>query len=276
MKPSALTVCAVLALLVSAALGRADVIAGGGSGGGYQPFAMPNQGGAAYWDQHSLDGNGFNVGYFLSSTGAFTPQASAHAMPALNLQWFGNSGSGPGTASPSITFAATGPVTTQLLLTVAANAGINQLGWYNVNSPNDLHPLYTGATADPNDPKTQTFDPNGEFGLYLKGAQGTYFSQTSLNPAGDTINGGPHQHFAVFQDADSGRVFVGVEDLFGNIPVEFTGDFNDIVISLYAPRPPTPLQAPETPEPPSVLLFAAAGLGLAGWVWRRRSRIAKG
>jgi hypothetical protein len=102
--------------------------------------------------------------------------------------------------------------------------------------------------------------------LYLRSPNGLFFSQSQFNPQGDLLaDGSSHQHFALFGDDRTGSLWFGVEDLFGQHPVEGGGDFNDLVIRL------DPVgRGGRVPEPSSLLLVGLAGV--VGFVVARRRR----
>jgi hypothetical protein len=77
-------------------------------------------------------------------------------------------------------------------LEVAANPNLNEFGWYNTMAPSVLHPLFLGTNLAP---ASIEFSPSTQYGFYRKGSNGVFYTQSSLNPDGDTL----HQHFSVFQ-----------------------------------------------------------------------------
>lgn len=155
--------------------------------------------------------------------------------------------------------------TASLELEVAARSNVNSFGWYDIADPRVLHPLFLGPDSAPD---TDTFSPSANYGFYLKdGNLGTFFTQSSLNPRGDTS----HQHFAVFeQSAASGAevYWIGIEDdslsqLKGN--EGGYGDFNDMLVRIST--------VPETaciPEPSAGLLALFGTLLMIGVLYRRR------
>lgn len=242
----------IVALLLAPPL-QAGILVNGSAGHGWQPFSAPTEGGNPYWDQHSLDGSNKGVGYYLTQTGGYTPPAMlGKDSPALlpgDLQYWG-SNSSPHLADPLQTFHANNHVPTKLYLTYAGNHAVNEFGYYFLASPGTLHPLFSSGEyygTGPDYPLSTSFQPSGDFGFYLKTAGNVvYYSDSSLNPGDDLINGQPHQHFAVFQQT-GGKLWIGVEDLKNN-GTEKTGDYNDIIVSIQ-----------EAPEPTAMVL---AGCGL--------------
>ena len=252
-----------LSLLLSVAA-FADTISGT-AGAGFQSWtaAKLNQNGKPYWDNTSLDGSNMNIGFFL--TGAPTaPLAGAPgALPFWGKAYNSTADSG-GAADPNFTFQRTASFSVASLeLEVAGNSNINEFGWYNTTDPSTLHPIFLGADAAP---ASDSFTPSSQYGFYLKGDSGTYYTQSSLNPGGDTA----HQHFAVFQEssvAGAEAYWLGVEDLSvsglygaeGNL-----GDYNDMLVRIGG-TPPTLV-----PEPSTVALVASSVLLMTGLLRRRR------
>jgi hypothetical protein len=233
-----LAVAGVVAFTVSAS---ATTVVGSGS---WQAWSAPNQDGDPYWDNPSADGNQRNIGYFLSKTGGFS---SHPASPAITPEWWGY---GDGSADLSFHFQSALPQAAKLVIEVAGNANINELGWYDVSNPSVggvIFPGPAGAGA------TAVFSPSLNFGLYIKTAGGvTYYTQSTLNPAAETN----HQHFALFKEAP-GVYWIGVEDKPANTGEGFGGDYNDMVIRMAV-----------VPEPATMSLFA---LGLLPLLRRRKA-----
>ena len=240
----------------------ADVIVGSGTAA-FQNWTAAdlNQDGKPFWDNVSIDGYKQNIGYYLINA----PTAPLSLAPGV-LPYWGNAhnpaADSGGTADPSFYFQNTASsLTASLKLEVAGNEDINQFGWYDTAHPLTLHPIFLGPDSPPD---TTTFSPSAHYGFYLSGAGGTFFTQSSLNPAGDTS----HQHFAVFQQsAASGAesYWIGIEDLSlhdlnGNEGCN--GDYNDMLIRICA----DPAVVPE----PSTASLAVVGLLLMLGVLRRR------
>jgi hypothetical protein len=234
-----LAVAGVVAFTVSAS---ATTVVGSGS---WQAWSAPNQDGHPYWDNPSLDGNQRNIGYFLSKTGGFS---SHPASPNITPQWWGYS---DGSAELNFHFNSNLPQAVKLVIEVAGNANINELGWYDVNNSSVggvIFPGPAGAGA------TAVFIPSSnDFGLYIKTAGGVkYYTQSTLNPPAETN----HQHFALFEEAP-GVYWIGVEDKPANTGEGFGGDYNDMVIRMAV-----------VPEPATMSLFA---LGLLPLLRRRKA-----
>ena len=222
-----------------------------------------DQDGKPFWDNVSMDGNKRNIGYYLINA---PPAPLSHA-PGVLPYWgnaYNSATDSGGTADPSFYFQNTGSsLTASLELEVAGNANINQFGWYDTAHPLTLHPIFLGPDSPPD---TQDFTPSTHYGFYLIGSGGTFFTQSSLNPCGDTS----HQHFAVFeQSAASGAesYWIGIEDLAlsqfnGNEGC--LGDYNDMLVRICA----DPVVVPE----PSTASLAAVGLLLMLGLLHRRRR----
>jgi hypothetical protein len=233
-----LAVAGVVALTVSAS---ATTVVGSGS---WQAWSAPNQDGDPYWDNPSADGSQRNIGYFLSKTGGFS---SHPASPAITPEWWGYN---DGSADLNFHFQSALPQAVKLVIEVAGNANINELGWYDVSNPSVggvIFPGPAGAGA------TAVFSPSTNFGLYIKTAGGVkYYTQSTLNPGAETN----HQHFALFKEAP-GVYWIGVEDKPANTGEGFGGDYNDMVIRMAV-----------VPEPATMSLFA---LGLLPLLRRRKA-----
>jgi hypothetical protein len=118
-----------------------------------------------------------------------------------------------------------------------------------------------GPNAAPFD---TTFTPTAQYGFYLKSSGGTYFTQSSLNTAGDTA----HQHFAVFQQSGvpgAEAYWLGIEDQ--NVSElngreAGSGDYNDMLLHITFDN---------APEPSTLALVLSAALLMPGFLKRRRS-----
>ena len=123
-----------------------------------------------------------------------------------------------------------------------------------------LNPIFLGPDSAS---ASNSFTPSAQYGFYLKGAGGIYYTQSALNPSGDTN----HQHFAVFQEssATGAEVYwIGIEDLSvsGLNGAEGTkGDYNDMLVRI---------SAAAVPEPSTVMLVLGSSLLMLGL---RRSRL---
>jgi hypothetical protein len=99
----------------------------------------------------------------------------------------------------------------------------------------------------------------------LKGDGGTYYTQSSLNPSGDTH----HQHFAVFEQSSTNGAqvyWLGIEDF--NLSQFYgaeggTGDYNDMLVRISA-------QLLTVPEPSTVALVVSGTLLMLVLQKRRR------
>jgi hypothetical protein len=237
-----LVVAGVVALTVSAS---ATTIVGS-AGAGWQAWSTPNEDGAPYWDNPSKDGSQKNVGYFLSKTGGFATHPDS---PAITPEWWGVGATVTG-ADLNFYFQSSLPQAVKLVIEVAGNANINELGWYDVNNSSVGGVIFPGPAVAG---ATAVFIPSPTFGLYIKTAGGVkYYTQSSLNHLGRT----DRQQFAVFQEAP-GVYWIGVEDRYKDPAEGGWGDYNDMIIRMAV-----------VPEPATMSLFA---LGLLPLLRRRKA-----
>jgi hypothetical protein len=242
-------VCLAAALLAGGAY--ADPITGSGV---WQDFPLTLESdGYPFLDTPSLDGPNGNLAYYLSGYGG----AYLLRTPRVTPQWYGY-GSG-GAVADYYFNSSYSLLTATLLLENSAWAQLNEFGWYDASSPTVLHTLFRGADAAG---ASITFTPSAQYGYYLTNGMGlTYYTQSSLNPVGDTED----QHFAALRasNLESDRMWIGAEDL----PLlyaadEMGGDRNDMVVRVLG-----------TPEPATGLLAGGSLLALAwGLRWARSRR----
>jgi len=245
--------------------GFADTISGT-AGAAFQNWAATNlnQNGKPYWDNPSLDGSNKNVGFFLVNA----PTAPLADAPGALPYWgntFNSATDSGGSPDLNFTFQRTAASSVaSLQLEVAHNANINVFGWYDTTDPSVLHPIFLGPDSPPS---TNTFSPSAQYGLYLTGADGTYYTQSSLNPSGDTS----HEHFVIFQGSSTPGAesyWIGIEDLgvsgLGSDEAG-VGDYNDMVVRISA------AVAPAVPEPSTAALVMGGSVLLLGLRKRHRS-----
>jgi hypothetical protein len=254
LRPNYFWAALLTCLLVPATSQAGFVITG--SGGSFQSLSgySLNENGSPFFDNASGDGSQKNIGFFLTKTGGFSTNSLSPAIPQSQLSFWGT---GTGAADPIESFSSGGAgVGATFVLTVAGNAGVNVLGYH--DSLGD-HVLYDPTVDGPVIGQTETFTPVGNFAFYLHNPGPNYFfySDTSL---GGTD--GSQQHFAVFQQTGSDKLWLGVEDLPGSNHGEGLGDFNDVIFSIQL-----------VPEPGGLTVFGVGVLSLAGYGWRRRRQL---
>jgi hypothetical protein len=242
----------------------ADTISGT-AGAAFQSWTAAdlNQNGAPYWDNTSLDGPNMNIGFFLTDAPTAPLADAPGALPFWGNTYNSVTDSG-GTPDLNFFFQKNSSFSiANLQLAVAANSNINEFGWYDISDPSVLYTIFGGSNSPPG--TSDSFTPSGQYGFWLKGDDGTYYTQSSLNPSGDTS----HQHFAVFEQSSTNGsevYWLGIEDF--NLS-EFhgaeggTGDYNDMIVRISA-------QILTVPEPSTVALVLSSSLLILGLRKRRR------
>ncbi len=159
-----------------------------------QWFGEPALGtsGTPFWNNSSLDGPKYNVGYCIYGGGTCN---GGHALMAGAEYLAANSTSKTGSAD-NVTFTSSGAVTLSVALDITR--GENKLGWYSLTNPKMVHWFSTGTSVG-----SYTFDPDGAFGLvdqnmvpYFKNEDYTFYSQSAFGSL-DSVS-----HFAFFGDPD--------------------------------------------------------------------------
>ena len=247
-----------LSLLMATAT-FADTIVGSGSAAFRKWTAADlDQDGKPYWDNPSLDGPKKNIGYFLTDAPTAPLTLAPGALPYWGKAYHSAADTG-GKADLNFSFLRSAlSSTASLKLENAGNENIDQFGWYDITRPLVLHPLFLGPDKAP---AIQTFTPSALYGFYLSGSEGTFYTQSSLNPRGDT----KHQHFVVFQESAVPGVetyWLGIEDLTvhglkGN--KGRAGDYNDMLIRICT----------AVPEPSTAALALVGLLFMLGLLQRR-------
>lgn len=227
--------------------------------------ASPTSGGP-YWNNTSGDGAAYNIGWCMTGTGN-----CSIANPPGAVSYYGNGTS----AASNIGFAGAGTAqvaTLQGLFTnqigVPPPTGTDTFGWYSVNNGTiTTNPLFSSTQAIGT---TATFTPTTTYGFYLENVQTAglpagqsadyfFFMNDSLDyssgAAAGAIDAGT-QHFSVF--SASNAYYFGIEDTSLNANPISDLDYNDMIVKLQP-----------SPEPASIALMAG-GMGLLGWLIRRR------
>jgi hypothetical protein len=252
--------------------------------GEWHPFVAPNNNpGDAFWDQTSIDGANCNVGYWLQNmswpVGGCSNVASAGSGgPGSNLSFLGAENNPA--ANVAWEFKASNSQAVTLLLEVAGNKDLNDLGYYTYDTNGNVvhHLLFDGSITPGGAGSTAliTVGADEMFGFYLcpagdcgatTGAKNSYanayYSGSGLGSAAGLGK------FALFSEVPAAlgdlntqitKYWVGVEDK-PNGTGEGLGDFNDMLFT-----------ASVVPEPG---FYAALALGLFGvfcYTWRRRQQ----
>jgi hypothetical protein len=241
-----------VAVAGSASLALADTVSSSNGLAGWQSFpGTLNSGSAArpYWDQDSQDGANKNIGNLLDD-GTLTGSSQS-------FDWWGDTGNQDANFDENFAFAKNSTSSNALLkIEIAGNAAINAVGWYDTTAPGTLHQLWAGSATSG---ATAFFTPSASYGFYITGNDGTFYTQSSLNPASDQDN----QHFAVFaEDLTPGfeKYWIGIEDLKAfTFNSEKNGDYNDFVFHLESCTEPG---GGDTPEPASLSILALGGAAL--------------
>jgi hypothetical protein len=173
--------------------------------------------GTPYWNNGSQDGASKNIGYCISGTGLCgMPDA-----PGLRLPYWGVSG-GTADSSFSLTRSSASGDNVALKIEIAGNSGTNKFGWYDTLDPThyDLNVIFNGPASAGD---ATVYIPTQSYGFWLKGDQGTYFTDSSLNTSAAGT-----QHFAVFQQTAGQVYWLGMEDRHSGSDY----DYNDMVVKI--------------------------------------------
>jgi hypothetical protein len=249
---------------------RADTIKGSGTAT-FQIWDASDlkDNGKPFWDNKSLSGKKqkkkTNVGFYLTDSSTAPLDGAPGELPYWGVPGKSKKKKG-GNADLNFFFEREQLTSSAVLkLEVDPAADIDEFGWYDINNPTVLHPVFLGdESPDTND----TFAPSAQYGLYLKrGDEATFYTQSYLNPYKDRS----HQHFAVFQESATPGAevyWIGIEnrtrlELHGK--EGGLGDYNDMLVRISMVTPPSPI-----PEPSAVVLVLSGALLLAGIRNRRR------
>lgn len=254
---------ALVGLVASSTSALAALSLVGSAGSGWQAFpgTLNNYSDPLrpYWDQRSKDGGNRNVGNYLNGSYDLPLPGGSAGSPNITPPWWGRTSNTnySATMDNAVHFNRANPTTsvgTTLKLEVAGNAGINEIGWYDINDAAGsevLHTVYTGGNSAV---MSVTFTTSANFGLFMKSGDLIFFSESIRNRGGVmTIADQSVQHFAFFGadlTAHAEKYYVGVEDLpLSGAGVEEIGDYNDMVFTLEA-----------VPTPGTTSLIAIGGL----------------
>jgi hypothetical protein len=252
-----------------------------GTSGNWQAGHTAQENFSAYWDgnswdsQSTRDGGSFNpcnagslvggasCGLNLPAQGAALAAGVVSSSFSMNggsneFQFWGNA---DGSADQNFVFGgANGSwYDFSMLGEFTDDWAINEIGWYDPNSPQGLHTIFQDRQTVGQ--SSLVYIP-GDFGLYYRNTSGNgemFFTQTSLNGLW-----GNKQQFAAFQIGDMN--VVGVEDIFSQRVTQGWAsnssdyDFNDVMVGF---------KRVNVPEPSTLLLM---GLGLAAGAAKARRR----
>ncbi len=148
--------------------------------------SMVDESGTIFWDQHSLDGADYNLGYCVTGLG----NCVVAGLPVGSLNYL----AGPGGAAPmSELFQASGPITMNLLFEKTSNMDKNTLGWYDPANPGVLHQIFAGPDGTGT---SVTFTPSGTFALYSTNGWGPFYSSVAADNQQESAT---VQHFAFLE-----------------------------------------------------------------------------
>ena len=276
---------ALTASLIASPAHAAPIL--GTAGAGLQNAGIPMENSGRFWDGNSWDSdslrdgggvNPCNVGSLAFGTPCgLNPSAVGVAARAgltgtnftladsgIGFQAWGN---GDGTADLNYGFdgADGGLYDFRMLGEFTDDWDVNEIGWYSLGNPQDLHTIFTADAAVGS--TSQVYIPDN-FGFYYRNTSGNgemFFTQSRFNQEpGQDAN---KQQFASFQLGQF--TIVGVEDIFSNVltptwqPGTADYDYNDVMFGFRAVE--------RVPEPGTMLLL---GLGLAGVAFKSRRKAA--
>lgn len=235
--PSIAALFVSFALVASASRAESIVIGGDQT---WNTWTASQLSDGPFWANVSYDGNGAcNIGYYVSGIAGCNVANFYDGSPDAFLPYLG-------TGSSTFSFLGSDLVTVTFDTGTTADR-LDTFGWFNLNDPGNLHPLF--GVDDPRG-GTKSFASNGAYAFYF----GTSFD-TFLSTGLDYNN---LSHFALF-NADDGKYFLGTEDRTKAMSSDF--DYQDMGVTIVS----QPI-----PEPASMVLMGTGLIGLATRIRKRK------
>jgi hypothetical protein len=250
---------------------RADFVTSSTAGVGWQSWdsSVLGTSGKPYWNRSSFDGADYNIGHYMTKTGAFVVgNGPGVALPFWGKTFVSGSATDTGAADKNFWMTKDGIDHSILYLEkVAANKNI--FGWFETDSAGSVlgakHVLFDGNVVSPVSGPVN-FAPTAYNGFYLEGPSGSFHSLSGFNSPDDNL-----QHFTIFKEDDF-TFWIGVEDLKKSSSDK---DYNDMIFKFTFSEGKTPPGGDQTgvvPEPTTMSLMLIGLAGIGAFAWTRRNR----